>query len=231
MKKHNKSEKPILFNTQMVQALLDGKKNSTRRIIKRTPSNDCASGYGFWKEFNSSDGKTYIKDYTHSPLWWTLEEYIRKFSRYHVGDILYVREKFFEGDIFDSNEDIAERGVVLYAADDLRDDLDSTEMKWKPSIHMPKRLARIRLKVTDVRIERIQDMQHTDFLSEGIREYTKDNNTFKYAAKNQYSWKDMPKNPKEPFISLWNNILVKEKFKMYNWNANPWVWVICFEII
>ena len=231
MGKPRSTEKQILFNTQMVQAILDGKKTTTRRIIKRTPSNDCPSGYGFWKEFNDSDKRFYIKDYTHSPLWWTQEEYIKKFSRYQVGDTLYVREKFFKGDILNSNEDIVDRDIVLYAADELREDLDPAEMKWKPSIHMPKKLARIFLKVLDIGIERLSTMEHEDFLSEGIREYTKDNEVLKYAVKNQYTWKDMPRNSKDPFVSLWDSTLTKEQIEMYSWAADPWVWVIKFEII
>lgn len=224
-------ERPILFNTSMVQALLDGKKTTTRRIIKRTPSNDEPCGYGFWKDYNEDDKRWYIKDYTHACVWWTLEEYIRKFSKYHVGDILYVRETFFEGDIFGANEEIVERGIVLYAADELRDDLDSTEMKWKPSIHMPKRLARIFLKVKNVKIERLNDMKHDDFMSEGIREYTKDSEVFKYAVEHQYLWKDMPRNSQAPFIKLWDSTLNKEQLEMYSWDANPYVWVIEFEVV
>lgn len=224
-------EKPILFNTEMVKAILEDRKTCTRRIIKRTPSNDEPCGYGFWKEFNERDKRWYIKDYTHSCTWWTLEEYISKFSRYHIGDILYVRETFFEGDILDSNEDIVQRGIVLYAADELRGDLDPTEMKWKPSIHMPKRLARIFLKVKDVRIERLHDMEHDDFISEGIRKYTKDNEVFKYAVENQYLWKDMPRNPQDSFKKLWDSTLKKEQLEMYSWSANHWVWVIKFERI
>lgn len=222
-------EKPILFNTEMVRAILDDSKTQTRRIIKRTPCNDEPCGYGFWKEYNDRDKRWYVKDYTHAPVWWTLEEYISKFSKYHVGDILWVRETFFEGDIFDSNEEIIERGIVIYAADELREDLDPTEMKWKPSIHMPRKLARIFLKVKEIRIERLHDMTHDDFLSEGVRRYTKDNEVFKYAVENQYLWKDMPKNPEEPFKKLWDSTLNKNQLEMYGWDYNPWVLVIEFE--
>ncbi|AWK53104.1 hypothetical protein DIC82_15020 [Clostridium beijerinckii] len=209
--------KPILFNTAMVQALLDSKKTTTRRNIKRTPSNDEPSGYGFWKEFNNSDGRWYIKDYTHAPVWWTLEEYISKYSKYHVGDVLYVRETWQEW-----------TGGYAYKVGG--DYPQSFIDKWKPSIHMPKEAARIFLKVTDIRIERLHDMEHKDFLSEGIREYTKDNQVFKYAAsEDQFSWRDMPRTPRKAFENLWDSTVNKSEIDMYGWNANPYVWVIEFE--
>lgn len=224
-------EKPILFNTAMVKAILEGKKTCTRRIIKRTPSNDEPCGYGFWKEFNESDNTWYIKDYTHSCIWWAEKEYIEKFSKYHVGDILYVRETWFEGDILDSNEDIVERNIVLYRTDDLsKHGIEG--IKWSPSIHMSKRLARIFLEVTEVKVERLQDITEDGARKEGIREYTKDGNLFKYAVnEEQYKWSQMPKNPIEPFKSLWDSTVNKKDIDKYCWDANPWVWVITFEKI
>lgn len=223
--------KPILFNTEMVQAILEGRKTCTRRKITRTPSNDEPCGYGFWREFNHNDGKWYIKDYTHSCCWLTQEEYMGKYAPYQIGDILYVRETFFEGDILDSNEDIVERDIVIYATDDLSEH-GLEELKWKPSIHMPKKLARIFLKVTDIRVERLQDITTEQAKAEGIREYTKDGEVLKYALnENQYRWSSMPRNAIEPFIKLWDSTVNKKDIDKYGWKANPWVWVIEFKKI
>ena len=87
-------EKSIFFNSKMVEAIIQKRKMTTRRIIIRTPSNDSPSGYGFWKEYDKGNEKWYIKDYTHSPCWLTLNEYINKYSKYQIGDILYVRESY-----------------------------------------------------------------------------------------------------------------------------------------
>ena len=95
-------EKPILFNTEMVKSILENRKTSTRRPVKRTSCNDDPSGYGFWKEFSERDQLWYIKDYTHAATWWTLKEYISRFSKYHIGDTIWVRETWQESECFGS---------------------------------------------------------------------------------------------------------------------------------
>lgn len=232
-------EKPILFNTAMVQAILQDRKTTTRRIIKPQPS-PCNH-----KEYEGAEWKSEPTEWVHDGDNWycalcgngisfanTISKVTGMIAPYQVGDILYVRETWFIGDLLDEAEDIAERGLVLYRANKLRKDIDYESIKWRPSIHMPKKIARIFLKVTNVRVERLQDMQQEDFMKEGIREYTKDNEVFKYAVnEEQYSWRDMPRDPKEPFIKLWDSTLKKDQLDMYGWNANPWVWVIEFERI
>lgn len=219
--------KPILFNTTMVKAILEGRKTQTRRIIKRTPSNDEPCGYGFWKEFNENDRKWYVKDYTHGSIWWTSEEYISKFSKYHVGDILWVRETWQESECFDWHI----KGQYVYKADFEEGDITWTpKPQWRPSMHMPKCAARIFLKVIDVRIEKLSDMNQEDFIKEGIRTYTKDNKIFKYAVdENQYSWSEMPRNPQGAFKKLWNSTINKKDIGMYDLNSDPWVLAIEFE--
>mgnify|MGYP000774678644 CR=1 FL=1 len=225
--------KPILFNTAMVNAILDGRKTTTRRIIKRTPSNDTPSGYGFWKEFNEDDNELYIKDYTHSCCWWTEKEYINRFSKFHIGDILYIRETWFEGDILDSNGDIVKRNIVLYRTDDLSEH-DIEEIKWKPSIHMPKRLARIFLKVTGVRVERLHDITVKGIDKEGtittdkfLEIEEKMNEYYIRIAQNQDIKR--PNYYYDEFKKLWDSTVNKKDMDKYSWNANPYVWAIEFE--
>ena len=212
-------KKPILFNTEMLKAILEGRKTSTRRPVKRTPSNDEPSGYGFWKEHNERDNRWYIKDYTHSCIWWTLEEYISRFSKYHVGDILWVRETWAVCEALalcspnkidiDHQKKVA---LVWYKADgqqNIKENMAIGEKmisrgKWRPSIHMPKAAARLFLKVTDIKIERLQDISEDGAIKEGFEEVPE-----VFTAK-------------ELFQATWNSI-----YK--NWNENPYVWVIEFE--
>ncbi|HBJ2623428.1 TPA: hypothetical protein LA827_003230 [Clostridium botulinum] len=214
--------KPILFNTHMVQAILEGRKTCTRRVIKRTPSNDEPCGYGLWKEFNERDNTWYIKDYTHGCVWWQLDEYVKKFSKFHVGDILYVREtwKQYEKRV-GSGEQCHIAKLYGYKADEnnFNNPSEFYEGNWKPSIYMPKAAARIFLKVTNVRVERLQDITEDGIKAEGIicdKEYEEFNN----AAESNCEVK---------FATLWDSTVNKKDIDKYSWNANPWVWVVEFE--
>lgn len=209
--------KPILFNTQMVQAILEGRKTCTRRVIKRTPSNDESCGYGLWKEFNERDNTWYIKDYTHGCIWWQLDEYIKKFSKFHVGDILYVREtwKQYEKRVGEG-EHCCLAKFYGYKADEDNSNNPSEfyEGNWKPSIHMPKDAARIFLKVTGLRIQRLKDITDEGCLSEGVKQNREDM---------------MQINVFTAFRDIWNSTVNKKELNKYSWNANPYVWVIEFE--
>lgn len=216
--------KPILFNTEMVKAILEGRKTTTRRIIKVDNKLDfigCSSTAGDF------DTATFGKGSFDKLLDAEIKERIK--APYMPNDILYVREKWFEGDILNSNDDIVESNIVLYATDDLsRHDIE--EMKWRPSIHMPRRLAHIFLKVTSVKVQRLSDMEDEDYFKEGIRAYSKDGKVNKFAVnEDQYNWQDMPRNIQKPFFDLWNSTLKKEQIEQYGWLSNPWVWVIEFE--
>lgn len=218
--------KPILFNTEMVKAILDGRKTTTRRIIKVDNKLDfigCSSAGGDF------DTATFGKGSFNKLLDAEIKERIK--APYMPNDILYVREKWFEGDILNSNEDIVESNIVLYATDDLSKH-DIEEIKWRPSIHMPRRLARIFLKVISVKVQRLSDMEDEDYFKEGIRAYSKDGKVNKFAVnEDQYKWQDMPRNIQKPFFDLWNSTLKKEQLKEYGWLSNPWVWAIEFERI
>lgn len=216
----DKKMKPILFNTAMVKAILEGEKTCTRRVIK-IPKYIEKQENGLYTLL--AEDSAYIdKEFR------DIVSYIK--TPYKVGDILYVRETWFEGYILDSNEDIVERNIVLYRTDDLSKH-GIEEIKWSPSIHMPKRLARIFLEVTDVKVERLQDITEDGAKAEGIREYTKDGNLFKYAVNAyQYKWSQMPRNPIEPFKSLWDSTVNKKDIDKYDWDSNPWIWVIEFKV-
>lgn len=183
--------KPIIFNTEMVRAILDGRKTVTRRVVKLP-----RCGY-----------------FEHEPP--------RVVLPYQVGDILYVRETW--GDYRECTEDSG--GVyVLYRADypdgakqvTHPDGIVYELPQWYPSIHMPKEAARIWLKVTDVRVERLQDMcsDYDNFVKEGVKE--------QYGMRSELAnW----------FADIWNATIKEQDLNRYGWDANPWVWVIEFERI
>lgn len=205
--------KPILFNTQMVQAILEGRKTTTRRLVKVNSSLDfigCSSTGGDF------DTAAFGKGCYEKILDAKIIERVK--AQYMPGDILYVRETWFEGDILDSNEDIVERNIVLYRTDDL-EKYDIEEIKWRPSIHMPKRLARIFLKVTGVRVERLKRIEAGQCKAEGI--------DLGYKIENSFDAGEYCK----AFGELWDSTVNKKDIDKYSWNANPYVWVIEFERI
>lgn len=191
--------KPILFNTEteMVRAILDGRKSCTRRLVKFF-SGENPRWTGYIKDgLMLYNGKN--------------EPCIRK-APYQPGDILYVRETWSEG---------YEDGTYIYRADDKLADLptfkESSKLIYHPSIHMPKEAARIWLKITYVRVERLQEISAESALAEGADKYIHTNG-------------GLDENMTiTSFIGIWNSTIKKSDIDRYGWDANPWVWVIEFE--
>ena len=234
--------KPILFNTEMVRAILDGRKTVTRRVIK--PRNAIRAkkegykqgGYGLWIDPSTDNGdkQGHIKDYSISDMWSTWKWYIEHYAPYQIGDILYIRETWREYN-----------GKYFFKANEPKEYDDyKTSPKWKPSIHMPKEAARIWLKVTDVHIERLQDITEDDVCKEGAEPLIQCGNEHgTYNADGTLG--DMCWNTDEcsycPFIEksyselfgkmVWDSTIKKQDIDCYGWDANPWVWVIEFERI
>lgn len=208
--------KPILFNTAMVRAILDGEKTCTRRVIKLPKHIEkqrnglyilCAEGSTYSdKEFKD------VIDYINPP--------------YKVGDILYVRETWFKGDLLNDAEEIEKQGIVLYRADGIKNNnWDYDSIRWRPSIHMPKELARIFLKVTSVRAERLKDITDEGCYQEGI------SGTSFYDEAEHIQIAGIGLNDsleRTAFSLLWNSTVREEK---YSWEGNPWVWIIGFKRI
>lgn len=186
--------KPILFNTEMVRAILDGRKDATRRIVKGFIPDDAVWGYTAFtpKGYISCRG-TFADGYG--------EKFFKLLCE--PGDILYVRETWKK----------APNGYYYYEDWKRNDIADVT--KWKPSIHMPKEAARIWLKVTDVRVERLQEITIDGIRNEGISSMAVHAGDMEIALK---EWKN-----------LWNSTIKKTDLDSYGWDANPWVWVIEFE--
>ena len=145
-----KAIKQILFNTEMVRAILDGKKTCTRRIVKGAIPDDAMWGYTMFTPKGCISCRGVYAD-----------EYGEKFFRlpYQQGDILYVRETWCKGSWMNEKE------RYYYKADD-----NDFHCVWHPSIHMPKEAARIWLKVKDVLVERLQGIDGKGCVKEGIEE-------------------------------------------------------------
>lgn len=200
---------PILFNTEMVRAILDGRKTCTRRICKDANERTVPD-----MEFYNADRRTYavhnFADKEHMEQLSTAE----RTCPICPGDILYVRETWKK----------APNGYYYYEDWQRNDIADIT--KWKPSIHMPKEAARIWLKVTNVRVERLQDIDEDGAVKEGIpwSECRNCKAPFGCDACSGEGYDEI-----DAFAELWDSTIKKIDLDFYGWNANPWVWVIEFE--
>nr|DAV78351.1 MAG TPA: ASCH domain protein [Caudoviricetes sp.] len=196
--------KPILFNTEMVRAILDGQKTCTRRVVKTRRKDAC----GFYVTKRPDGSFTGVYEYDEDE-----RMFENQLIQYKPGDILYVRETWCGLPV---NEAGHFRGhpIYYYKADgDLRP--EGWRGAWRPSIHMPKEAARIWLKVTDVRVERLQDITLEQIYREGAEveePFVLNGEEKRYA-----------------FSVLWNSTIKKSDLDRYGWAANPWVWVIEYE--
>lgn len=231
--------KPILFNAEMVRAILDDRKTMTRRVIKPQPPKDVYPV------------KKLHEDGTWILHWWDVNDphYIK--IPYSPRDILYVQETWNYGYI--ETSDIPEKSdtwfepvnpnsdcggyikalsTYFYKGDEDAPGRD-IGMIWRPSIHMPKEAARIFLRVTDVRVERLQEIAPSDVVKEGayddcipcIESYGSGSQC-DYKGDDECSQCDSVIMAWE---KLWNSTIKKSDLDRYGWDANPWVWVIEFE--
>ena len=194
--------KPILFNTEMVRAILDGRKTCTRRLVKPQPDEKHTYPLGFVTD--STEKKKVGR------FGFGIDEYGGSIQyekpQYQPGDILYVRETWCKGYLMNAKE------RYYYKADD--NDFLCT---WHPSTNMPKQAARIWLRVMDVRVERLQEITAESALTEGADKYIHANGTLNEDQ------------TITSFIGIWNSTIKKSDIDRYGWDANPWVWVIEFE--
>lgn len=208
----NKADmKPILFSTPMVQAILAGRKTMTRRIIKPQPSD----GISYMKNPPLNWEQAYNEDW--KP--WKMEtengESIAIESPYQPGDVLYVRETHY------CHKD--DKSVIIFE-DQNNDERFSHLWRKRPSIHMPKAAARIFLKVTAVRAERLCDISEADAIAEGVESWR--NFLFQDTRYKDYEFPKTSecRSPISSFRSLWNVINGPE-----SWDENPWVFAYTFE--
>ena len=192
--------KPILFNTEMVRAILDGRKTVTRRIIKPQPKSPMVLHRGIWQETKAGQNGLRIFAPPYCP-----------------GDVLYVRETW--GKTADL-PGISEEDTV-YAADFSDRELvhlKDRQFRWRPSIHMPKACARVFLRVGKVEAQPLQSITADECCAEGIWPLFGG----PVAGRKEYYL--------DKFEDLWDRTIPADQRDIYGWKANPWVWVIHFEM-
>lgn len=227
-----KTAKPILFNTDMVRAILDDRKTATRRCVKYKYSNTemkmRTDKYGtrLIEIQKDVEGETFGKN-SDGSTWHKLLGYIEPTPPYQPGDILYVRETF-----------VQPAAHIFWYKADKNSWLDSKNMRWKPSIHMPKEAARIFLKVTDVRVERLQDITEEQTEAEGFQftppclsKVSEDSYCdLDGQCTNKIKYCDMSAGELFGKV-LWNSTIKKSELDTYGWDADPYVWCISFKRI
>ncbi|WP_154023051.1 hypothetical protein [Klebsiella oxytoca] len=206
-------ERGMIFNAEMVRAILDGRKTQTRRIVKLQPDEDGLAKVtnGPWVDTSERNYRCPFGD---------------------VGDRIWVRETF-QGPLIDYEQMEAyledssrfeKPEFCQYAADgghrpEYQDADDNLRHGWRPSIHMPRWASRILLEITDVRVERLNSIHDVDAIREGIQNLT----TCSHADFGIPGVVNA-QHPVRAFQLLWESIYGAD-----SWKFNPWVWVIEFK--
>ena len=212
---------PILFNTEMVRAILDGRKSCTRRLVKPQPDEKHTYPLGF---VTDSTEKKEVGCFGFG-----IDEYGGSIQYakppYQPGDFLYVRETWclrYDGEKYfykaDKNTPREEKRLIDY-----------NNTSWHPSIHMPKEAVRIWLRVTDVRVERLQDITYNGALREGSQGIRCDHVALGVHGCTDCMNTGWIEPPQVEFMQIWNSTIKNSDLNRYGWDANPWVWVIEFE--
>lgn len=190
--------KPILFNTAMVKAILEGRKTQTRRIIKPQPTNPRWNNVG-WLGWDDGHGYRMKPPCMEGDVLWVRETWCNPYPENPLVPFAYKADFPMHWDA-----DQTEHGDPIIIA--------AEEMKWKPSIHMPKEAARIFLKVKDVRIEKLWAMDEEAAIAEGFEDSPAGTDS-----------------PLQRFSELWDKTIKRDDLREFGYHADPWVWVIEFE--
>jgi len=220
MKEHS-----IIFSGPMVRAILEGRKTQTRRVIKPQPWQETATGPSGWYP---AMGHPKAKHYGS-------ENHLRKglaidFCLYgQPGDLLWVRETWY---------DAGGRGVAPcclgYVADG--DHPHGQTYRIRASIHMPRWASRVTLRLTDVRVQRVQEISDGDIEAEGVPGMVAGKYQCTFCNGNGWNYtypQGCPHcngsglNPRHHFLLAWDSLNAK---RGYGWDTNPWVWAISFQV-
>lgn len=237
-------ERPIIFNSSMVKAILEGRKTQTRLVMRRQP--DAVERFKHAEETTDTDSQYAILRCYNNPKgfkrcnsgWFANATYKTPFTEFNVGDQFWVRETFCYGriDEWDAEHPDDRR---LYVDQDnafikhqqpipkqwcLENNVDIEDVVWKPSIHMPRIASRILLEITKIRIERLNQISSQDAVQEGLLKLPA-SGRYVVNQGDQY-FGAASSNPCEVFKWLWESI-----YGPNLWEMNPWVWVIEFKVI
>lgn len=237
-------ERPILFKDEMIRAILEGRKTQTRRVVKpqpetmrdpfpTTPETMMADGYSCNRVFKITERPGIYRCLG-------MRNFVEAFSPYgQPGDRLWVREAWAMIDKDYKPADLAKATSLVYRADGLkvpnqrdreiraifadRCRFPMDEIKWRPSIHMPRVASRLTLEITGVRVERLQDISYQDAQAEGVQTETADP-WFYHISTERNVYDFAADEPQGSFRKLWESINGPG-----SWMENPWVWVIEFK--
>lgn len=234
-------EVPILFSTEMVQAILRGEKTQTRRLVKPQPSSGVRKSPFVKSGLEDGHGTELKAKYLPDDLLWVREGwYIRAWHEYENELMIaftaggksmeYYPENHEDFNRYweQSCNDLTKAGRRWDEETECYQDVELTDFRRRPSIHMPKDVARIWLKVTDVRLERLQYISEEDAKAEGVKRVVNGDEDFDSICYENYlntGYIDLP-TAKQSFETLWKKINGAD-----SWKANPWVWVVCFEVV
>lgn len=201
---------PILFSTEMVQAILAGRKTQTRRVMKPQPSENVLwSSFGF----STLTPENHIEGRGNFPEGYGSKFFKLKYGK--PGDLLWVRESFVKFETFNET-------LFSYKASP-KTNLD---VNWKPSIHMPKDACRIWLRITNIRIERLKNITEEDAIAEGVENITESKYGFLCKWNDSKTGDTILGTAQTAFSYLWKSINGEQ-----SWNENPFVWVVEFEVL
>jgi hypothetical protein len=191
------TDRPIIFSAPMVRALLDGRKTQTRRVLGKTS--------GRVNIFNAEIAwaDSYVMDPGNA-------EWRARYTPYAPGDRLYVREAI---------DKASDRDGVFYRADYEAQHGDATGLGWRPSIHMPRWASRLTLTVTEVRVQRLQEISAGDSIAEGV-ECETCTAMGQSACHGRGCFASI-----DAYRTLWNSLHGPDA-----WDANPWVVALTFNV-
>lgn len=231
----------ILFNDDMIRALLDGRETQTRRLVTPQPvfmpAGDGLPDSYFWAAKGADNPRSKnagVYGDTSEMGDMAFRGMLEDACPYgRPGDLLWVRE----------THHLSHANAVTYRADfnynpfsddECGEDCSMVGEKWRPSIYMPRWASRLTLRITDVRVERVQDISEKDAIAEGVEVFNEDGNLW-YSGwmdgKDSWfdeNWKWHCNDPVQAYKELWDGINFK---RGHGWATNPWVWVIEFEVI
>lgn len=208
---------PILFSTEMVQAIVSGRKTQTRRVMKPQPSENVLwSSFGF----STLTPENHIEGRGNFPEGYGSKFFKLKYGK--PGDLIWVRETFFDSEPFRDAPLFFNKERFYYKADECF----IGDHKWKPCIHMPKDAARIWLRITNLRVERLKNITEEDAIAEGVENITGSKYGFLCTWYDSETGDTILGTAETAFSYLWKSINGEQ-----SWKENPFVWVVEFEVL
>lgn len=218
-------ERGMIFNSEMVRALLDGRKTQTRRIMKVQPEPSKSRPGDFWFSSKKLESMVHVSDLVpgNSPIadcHLFFQEHCCQFGT--VGDRIWVRETWAEAGASAPDLKLYRANYPAHVPTHYENVPPAEDVRWTPSIHMPRWASRILLEITDIRVEQLNDISEEDARAEGIV----DGGCLNCGEPEPCGCVNPDPSATDAFAYLWQSIYGQE-----NWNANPWVWVIEFKRI